>query len=221
MKLVLRFLQFAALAVSALACSGAGRHRDPCGGTRCRGNSASSWRAGGRFNAAQSEYRVMPAYKGNYTDNDGGDLCGPFARPPRDCPGQRGRHRHHDGGQGCDLPGLRADARPGGGVLPRPICRRSPATIPTLPATCFGFRSTSRRRSSTTTRNVSRRGARREAAPSLGGNRSRGEAPARLRLTLRFRDVLAVLAQRRELLPPFTTCRLRPGQMVLAGSTPN
>ena len=70
------------------------------------------------FNASQSEYRIVPSLQGQlHRDGDGGDLRVPFAQPARHRPGQRDRHRHHDGGEGRDLSGVRIDARPVGAVF--------------------------------------------------------------------------------------------------------
>ena len=106
------------------------------------------------FNASQSDYRIVPTYKGNYTETVTAAI---FAFRSRSQPAivqvNEIATATMMAAQGRDLSGVRADARPDGAVLARrPICRPSPAITPTSPATCCRFRSTPRRRSSITTR---------------------------------------------------------------------
>ena len=58
------------------------------------------------FNGQQSDYKIVPVYKGQYTETMTAAL---FAirtgAAARDRAGQRDRDRHHDGGEGRDLSG--------------------------------------------------------------------------------------------------------------------
>ena len=65
----LRFLQLAAVAAMVTLASPAWPSPRSCGGTRCRANSAAQLeKLAADFNASQSDYRIVPTYKGNYTE---------------------------------------------------------------------------------------------------------------------------------------------------------
>jgi len=95
------------------------------------------------FNASQSDYKVVPTFKGSYADtlNAGiaafraGKCAGHHA-------GVRGRNRDHDGGQGRHQAGLPADEGSGASrSIPKPICRRSPDITRPRKARCCHSRS--------------------------------------------------------------------------------
>ena len=135
-----------------------------------------------------------------HRDRHGGDLRVSLAQPARHRPGQRDRDRDHDGGEGRDLSGVRADARRGRGVLAgrlsagghRLLCRhrRQHAVVPVQrldadPLLQQGPVPRRRPRS-------------RSAAEDLAGGRRRRQAAARVRRGLRLHHVVAVMDQCRE-----------------------
>ena len=59
------------------------------------------------FNASQAEYRIVPELQRPvHRDDDGGAVRDPHAQASGDRAGERGRDRHHDGGERRDLSGL-------------------------------------------------------------------------------------------------------------------
>ena len=77
------------------------------------------------FNKTQSDYKVVPVFKGSYAETMTAAIAAYRAGSARDRPGLRGRHRDDDGRQGRGQAGLPADGRRRRAVRPeRPICRR-------------------------------------------------------------------------------------------------
>src|SRR3954453_21569956 len=68
MKLVLRFLQFAALAAMALASPAQAATEIMWWHAMSGGLGKQLEKLTSDFNAAQSDYRIVPTYKGNYTE---------------------------------------------------------------------------------------------------------------------------------------------------------
>ena len=127
------------------------------------------------YNASQTDYKVMPVFKGTYPETMTAAIAAFRANEqPAHRAGLRSRHRHHDGRQGRHLSGLPADGRQGRGLRSRrPSCRPSSATTPTPTATSCRCRSTPRPRSCTTTRTCSRKPASTPRRRPRPGRRSR------------------------------------------------
>ena len=178
------------------------------------------------FNASQSDYKVVPVFKGTYRrDDDRRHRRLPRRRAARHRPGLRGRHRHDDGGPGRGLSGLPADGgqrqavRPGGLSSPR-----WSATTPTPTATCCPCRSTPRRRSSTTTRTSSRKPAStRETPPATWAELEVdvAEDHGHRRGALRLHHRLVSLGAARELLRLAQPAARHARRTALAAGTPS
>ena len=96
------------------------------------------------FNGAQKDYRVVPVYKGSYSDTHERRHRGVPGRQPAAHPASlRGRHRHDDGGERRREAGPSAMQRPANPSIRKPICRRSPAITrpPTGEMLSFPFNS--------------------------------------------------------------------------------
>ena len=120
------FISEIGLEVSAARCartrraavSGARGHRDPLVACDVGRTRQAAGKARRRFQRRATRLPDRADLQGQlYRDGDGCDFCVSFAQPAGHRPGQRDRDRDHDGGQGCDLSGVRTDARPVGAVL--------------------------------------------------------------------------------------------------------
>ena len=111
------------------------------------------------FNASQSDYELVPVFKGTYPETlNAGIAAFRAGQPPRHHPGLRRRHRRDDGRRGRDQAGRRGADRGRHGVRQeRSTCRASSPTTPGPTARCCPSPTTPPRRSSTTTRTSSQK----------------------------------------------------------------
>ena len=174
------------------------------------------------FNASQSDYRIVPSYKGNYTETVTAAI---FAFRSRSQPAivqvNEIATATMMAAKGAIYPVFELMADEKRPSRRPPIFRPSPAIMPTSTATCCPSRSTPRRRSCTTTRTCSvppgsirksrRRPGRRSARrPSGCGRRARpAGSPPRGRHGSMSRTS-----------PPSTICRFRPRPMASADWMP-
>ena len=85
-----------------------------------RRTTTSSIKLANDFNASQSDYKIVPTFKGSYADTlNAGIAAFRAGNAPQHHAGVRGRHRDHDGRQGRDQAGLRTDEGAGENFDPK------------------------------------------------------------------------------------------------------
>ena len=94
---------------SATTLPSGGADRDPVVARNDRADNDAVVKLAEDFNKSQSEYKVVPVYKGTYAETlTAGIAAYRAGNAPRHHSGLRGRHRHDDGRQGCDQAGVPA-----------------------------------------------------------------------------------------------------------------
>ena len=175
------------------------------------------------FNASQSEYRIVPSYKGNYTETMTAAI---FAFRSHTQPAivqvNEIATATMMAAKGAIYPVYELMRDQKEAFRRPPIFPPSAATTPMSPATCCRSRSTARPRSSTTTRRCSGPPGSTRRSRRKHGRRS---APRRKSCAPRARYAASPPRGRHgsmsRIFPRSTICRWRPGPTASAGSTQN
>ena len=111
------------------------------------------------FNASQSDYKVVPVFKGTYPETlNAGIAAFRAGQPPRHHAGLRRRHRRDDGRRGRDQAGRRGAERGRHGLRQEPVpARHRRLLLDARRHDAVASPTTPPRRSSTSTRTSSRR----------------------------------------------------------------